>query len=188
MKNKINSVKRIAAVLLACVSVFLVSCKKNVVVNPTETTPSTTAMPTRPPQPEATNTETIATDIVYNANGITVKAEALDFSDSQKVRVKFRITNESQYDLKVMVPKDSDGMNTILVNGKKVQANLVKTLQKPQTVAWLDVYWHQLRDEYQIETIDEIELKLVFVEAYVQDPTPLYMTDTIKISTKKAND
>ena len=186
MKNRLNTAKKAAALLLAAAALFLMSCKKNVVVNPGDSSSAATAS-SYPTQPKATNTETIGTEVVYNANGVTVKAEALDFSDNEKVRVKFRIFNESQLELKVMVPKDEEGKNTVVVNGKKVQANMIKTLQKPETVVWMDMYWIQLREEYGIETIDDIELKLVFTEAFTRDETPLFSTDLIKISTKKAN-
>ncbi|MBQ7646756.1 MAG: hypothetical protein IJS94_05760 [Clostridia bacterium] len=186
MKNRLNTAKKAAALLLAAAALFLVSCKKNVVVNPGDSSSAATAS-SYPTQPKATNTETIGTEVVYNANGVTVKTEALDFSDNEKVRVKFRIFNESQLELKVMVPKDEEGKNTVVVNGKKVQANMIKTLQKPETVVWMDMYWIQLREEYGIETIDDIELKLVFTEAFTRDETPLFSTDLIKISTQKAN-
>ena len=183
------NLKKTVTIALILSSILLCSCKKNVKPKTSDTTaPSAATLATFPIQPKATNTETIDNEIVYDANGLTVKAEALDFSDpnTDKIKVKLRITNKSDYDLKVSIPKDSDGKNTILINGKKVQANLVKTLQKPETVVWLEIYWHQLRNEYKIETIDDMEFQLVFSEAYVKDAQPLYITDAIKISTKKA--
>ena len=191
MRRSNTILKKTLIFALAVLSVVLCSCHKNVTVNPSSETGTSLSVPsraTRPPQPKATNTEQIDNETVYKANGLTVKAEALDFDDpdTDKIKVKFRITNESQYDLKVSIPKDSDGKNTILINGKKVQATLAKTLQKPDTVVWLEIYWHQLRSEYNIETIDSIELKLIFTEPFVKNAEPLFMTDTIRLTTKKA--
>ena len=188
---KKSTFKKTAAIILLISSVLLCSCKKRVktTIDPVNTDAgTTTALATFPSQPRATNTETLESGVVYKNNGVTVKAEAIDFTDedTDKVKIKLRITNESEYDLKVSIPKDEDGKNTITVNGKKVQANLMKTLQKPETVVWVEMFWHQLKNDYDIQTIEDIELKLVFSEAYVKDAEPLFATDTIKLTTRKA--